>query len=169
MPRSPRNLERLYDDHAQALFGFILNLTRNEAETRDILQDIFCQLAAKPNLLDEMRDARAYLIQMAWRRIIDAGRKRQVRERFAETAREHHPFAAAEDPDENAFREALAAALAELPSEQSAVVHLKLWEQMTFEQIATTLDTPPNTAASRYRYGIDKLRTLLRPIYEEIQ
>ena len=80
-----------------------------------------------------------------------------------------NPFAPSTDPDEQAFREALAKALAELPSEQRAVVHLKLWERWTFEQIAAALEIPPNTAASRYRYGLDKLRDLLRPLYEEIK
>ncbi len=56
-----------------------------------------------------------------------------------------------------------------LPAEQRAVLHLKLWEELTFEQIAETLELSPNTAASRYRYGIDKLRDALRPVYEEIQ
>ena len=63
----------------------------------------------------------------------------------------------------------LATALEELPSEQRAVVHLKLWEGLTFEAIAEALEIPPNTAASRYRYGIDKLRERLRPLYEEIK
>jgi RNA polymerase sigma-70 factor (ECF subfamily) len=40
---------------------------------------------------------------------------------------------------------------------------------MTFEAIAAVLEIPPNTAASRYRYGLDKLRDRLRPIYEEIK
>jgi RNA polymerase sigma-70 factor (ECF subfamily) len=72
-------------------------------------------------------------------------------------------------PDDPSFRDQLTVALAELPEDQRAVVHLKLWEEMTFEQIAMTLDIPPNTAASRYRYGIDKLRDRLRPIYEEMK
>ena len=61
------------------------------------------------------------------------------------------------------------AALGELPSEQRAVVHLKLWEGLTFEQIAESLGIPMNTAASRYRYGLDKLRQRLRPLYDEIR
>lgn len=166
MAGSPRNLERLYDEHAGAVFAFSLNLTRREADARDVLQDIFCHLAAKPGLLDHVRDERAYLIQMAWRRIIDAGRKRLVRERFAERA--ETPFAPAADPDETAFRTALASALDALPPEQRAAVHLKLWERMTFEQMAEALEISPNTAASRYRYGLGKLRALLRPLYEEI-
>jgi RNA polymerase sigma-70 factor (ECF subfamily) len=60
-------------------------------------------------------------------------------------------------------------ALGDLPPEQRAVIHLKLWEELTFEQIAEALDIPPNTAASRYRYGLDKLRERLRPLYEEIK
>ena len=65
--------------------------------------------------------------------------------------------------------EALSEALHELPPQQRAVVHLKLWEGLTFEAIADALDLPLNTAASRYRYGIDKLRQRLRPLYEEIK
>jgi RNA polymerase sigma-70 factor, ECF subfamily len=56
-----------------------------------------------------------------------------------------------------------------LPVDQRAVVHLKLWEELTFEAIAELLDIPSNTAASRYRYGLDKLRQRLRPLYREIQ
>ena len=49
------------------------------------------------------------------------------------------------------------------------MLHLKLWEGLTFEQIAGALGISPNTAASRYRYGLDKLRDRLRPLYEEIK
>jgi RNA polymerase sigma-70 factor (ECF subfamily) len=56
-----------------------------------------------------------------------------------------------------------------LPPDQRAVVNLKLWEGLTFGQIADALDIPLNTAASRYRYGLDKLRERLRPLYEEMK
>jgi len=78
-------------------------------------------------------------------------------------------FAPSDNSDDATFRQNLTAALAELPAEQRAVIHLKLWEDTTFEAIAETLGIPPNTAASRYRYGIDKLRERLRPLYDEIK
>ena len=59
--------------------------------------------------------------------------------------------------------------MGELPSEQRAVLHLKLWEGLTFEAVGETLSISSNTAASRYRYGLDKLRARLRPIYDEIK
>jgi RNA polymerase sigma-70 factor (ECF subfamily) len=45
-------------------------------------------------------------------------------------------------------------------------VHLKIWESLTFREIGAALGTPMHTAASRYRYAIDKLRTTIRPSLE---
>lgn len=165
------NLERLYDDHAQALFAFLLNLTRDEHDTRDVLQEVFAKLARQPGLLDGVRNERAFLIRLAHNAAIDLMRRRGTREKHHEQfgAEAVTPFAPTADPDEQTFRAALAEALGELPRDQRAVVHLKLWEWLTFEQIAAALEIPPNTAVSRYRYGLDKLRERLRPIYEEIK
>ena len=49
------DLRRLYDEHAQALYAFLLNLTRDEADTRDLLQDVFVKLARNPELLTGVR------------------------------------------------------------------------------------------------------------------
>lgn len=167
----PERLERLYDEHADALFAFVLNMTRHEADTRDVLQDVFRRLAERPNLLDGARDQRAYLLRMAHHAAVDGMRRRSTREKchsgFA--AEKVRIFEAAPDADEQVYREALAKALAELPPEQRAVAHLKLWEGLTFAEIAETLELSPNTAASRFRYAIDKLRAHLRPLYEELK
>ena len=167
----PADFERLYDEHAQALFAFLLNFTRDEDDTRDVLQEIFVKLTRQPDALSAARDERALLIRLAHNAAIDLMRRRSTRAKNQEQFRVERisPFAAATDPDEAAFREELSAALGELPPDQRAVVHLKLWEGLTFEQIAGALEIPPNTAASRYRYGLDKLRGRLRPLYEEIK
>jgi len=166
-----RELERLYDEHANALFAFLLNFTRDENDTRDVLQEVFTKLARQPKLLRGARNERSFLIRLAHNAAIDLMRRRGAREKYHETfgAEPETLFAATNDPDEQSFREELSRALAELPPDQRAVVHLKLWEGLTFEQIAAVLDLPPNTAASRYRYGLDKLRALLRPLYDEIK
>lgn len=108
-------------------------------------------------------------MQTAYRLVIDAARRRDTREHHVRSQSAEPIFAPTDDPDESAFRTALAEALDALPAEQRAAVHLKLWQGLTFEQTAAVLEIPPNTAASRYRYGIDKLRAVLRPIYEEIK
>lgn len=163
------DLERLYDEHAQALFAFLLNFTRNEHDTRDLLQDLFIKIARQPRMLRGVREQRSFLIRLAHNAAIDLIRRRGAREKYQEQMLAEPVFAPTDNPDEAAFRESLSRALGELPLEQRAVVHLKLWENLTFEQIAEALDLSPNTAASRYRYGLDKLRSLLRPLYEEIK
>jgi RNA polymerase sigma-70 factor, ECF subfamily len=167
----PSDLERLYDEHAQAMFAFLLNFTRNEADTRDLLQELFVRLAKRPELLEGVRDERAFLLRLAHNLAIDLIRRRGTRERqYEQLAGEAVPiFAPAPVADEDAFRAGLSAALGELPADQRAVVHLKLWEGLTFEQIAELLGIPLNTAASRYRYGLDKMRERLRPLYDEIR
>ncbi|MGA2541951.1 MAG: RNA polymerase sigma factor [Verrucomicrobiota bacterium] len=170
MGSSP-DIERLYDKHAPALFAFLLNLLRNEADTFDVMQELFIKLGRRPALLEGVREERGFVLRLAHNAAIDLIRRNDARERnYDQLAREQISlFAKSPDPDEQIFREKLAEALGELPPDQRAVVHLKLWEKLTFEAIAETLEIPLNTAASRYRYGLDKLRDRLRPLYDEIK
>ena len=170
MPLSP-DFERLYDEHVEALFAFLLNLTRHEADAHDVMQDVFTKLARQPTLLIGVRDERAFLIHLSHNAAVDLMRRRVAREKNHEqlAVEAASLFSPASDPDEHAFREALTLALGGLPPDQRVVVHLKLWERWTFADIAQALGIPLNTAASRYRYGLDKLREHLRPLYEEIK
>jgi RNA polymerase sigma-70 factor (ECF subfamily) len=58
---------------------------------------------------------------------------------------------------------ALEIALAELPEEQREAVVMRVWSGMTLEEVAVATDAPLNTAASRYRYALEKLREKLKP------
>ncbi len=169
--RMPSELERLYDAHAQALFSFVLNVTHSEADTRDALQEVFVKLATRPHMLADIRDERGFLLRIAHNIAIDAMRRRTTRERGHERliAEQESIFAPTDSPDDRGFREAVAGAMAELPLDQRAVLHLKLWEGFTFDTIADALGISPNTAASRYRYALDKLRIRLRPLYDELK
>ncbi|HTV43509.1 MAG TPA: sigma-70 family RNA polymerase sigma factor [Candidatus Sulfotelmatobacter sp.] len=163
-------IERLYDEHAQSIFAFLLNFTRDEHDTRDLLQEIFVKIAREPHLLENVRNERAYLIRLARNAAIDFIRRRDTRDRSRENVAVEQVsiFAKTSDPDEATFRKELSVALADLPEEQGTVAYLKLWEGLTFEEIAEILEISPNTAASRYRYALDKLRERLRPLYKEI-
>jgi RNA polymerase sigma-70 factor (ECF subfamily) len=63
-----------------------------------------------------------------------------------------------ESPGEKAAMQCLS----ELPPDQREVIVLKIWHQYTFDEIGRLLDISPNTAAGRYRYGLQKLRTCLK-------
>ena len=67
-------------------------------------------------------------------------------------------------PDE---LERVNSAMRQLPPEQREVIVLKFFHGMTFNEIGKVAGISPNTAASRYRYGLDKLKLLLEKENED--
>ena len=155
------------------MFGYLHNLTRDMEETRDLLQELFVRLAKKPPELDKIKDPRAFLFRMSHNIWVDLIRRRETGRRITDKVcqpelSKTEETAPPADHDEQHVRQGIDDAIADLPPDQRAVVHLKLRDDQTFTQIATILDIPANTAASRYRYGLDKIRELLRPLYQEL-
>jgi RNA polymerase sigma-70 factor (ECF subfamily) len=64
---------------------------------------------------------------------------------------------------ENESQRVLAEAVNRLPSEQREVVIMKIWNELTFQEIGTVLGISQNTAASRYRYALTTLKKNLLP------
>jgi RNA polymerase sigma-70 factor (ECF subfamily) len=164
-----RELERLYDSHAGGLFHYLVTFTKTEADARDLLQELFIKLA-RGAAKEGVQSEKAWLYRLAHNLAVDWLRRRKVRwdaeERLIkEMEAGHHTTA---DPDSLLMARHFAEAMKSLPDDQRVVMQLKLWEGMTFEEIAEAQGVPLNTAASRYRYGLEKLRTVLRPLYEEL-
>lgn len=164
-----RQISELYDAHAAALFHYIIGIVGSEVEAKDLLQDLFLKLQHQG--LPSVESERAWLTRLAHNLTLDWIRRHQSRRSAEErSASEPQPlFQNEADPDTAEFALRVQAALNQLPPEQRSVAHLKLWLGLTFEEIAVAQGIPLNTAASRYRYAIEKLRTLLRPLYDEIQ
>ena len=121
------------------------------------------QILREALLMARAADQSLHVLHVAAGEPVLAGYDKDDISSFTRSAR------AGELTDEHRRVRELAEALGELPADQRAVVHLKLWEGLTFERIAELLDLPLNTAASRYRYGLDKMRSRLRPLYDEIR
>ena len=166
MPASP-TLPELYDAHAVGLFHYFTSFTGGEADAKDLLQELFIKLARQP-IPAGVLNVRAWLLRLAHHQAIDWLRKHQVRRR-AEEAAPPEMFAAQDDPDQAELARRLTRALTILPLEQRSVAQLKLWDGLTFEEIAEVQGIPLNTAASRYRYALEKLRSELRPLYDELK
>jgi RNA polymerase sigma-70 factor (ECF subfamily) len=160
-----RQLESLYDAHAQSLFAFLLHLTRCEETTRDLLQEAFLRLSRRT--LPPLLKPRSYLLRLAHHVWIDHVRRETSRSRALETAA-HDPvfLPPPETTADSELAAQLVAGLTALPPDQRAVVHLKIWESLTFREVGAALGIPTHTAASRYRYALDKLRATIRPSLE---
>ncbi len=136
--------------------------TRCEADAEDVLQ---MALVKTWKTHDRAPDDK--VVSLAFTNIrrcaIDLARsnqRRSIREDFAvrEMGESVSWF---ELPDDDESR-MLQVAMAKVPEKFREVLTLKIWGELTFQQIGDTLDISANTAASRYRYGLETLRKYLK-------
>ncbi len=162
-------LEAVYDAHASGLFHYLATITKTETDARDLLQELFIKLAKGGGA--RARNEKAFLYRMAHNVAIDWLRRRRTWQDSEERLQKELESARqdAADPDTARLASGFEEAMKTLPDEQRTVAQLKLWDGLTFEEIAEAQGIPLNTAASRYRYAIEKLRSLLRPLYTELQ
>lgn len=161
----PPAFARLYDRLGGRLFAAARLLTSSEHEAEDAVQDLFVALARGRERLGAVTDLEAYLFTALRHTIFR--RRRQAAARQATLDRIRQRTVMADGPDGPAHSpaplpdEELAAAVAALPQEQREVVLLKTDGGLSLSEIAATLGVSLNTAASRWRYALAKLRTAL--------
>jgi len=153
-------LSLVYNRHAPALFRVLSAILGDAADAEDALQETFVALAT--TRASKIRDLRAYLLGAARNQAFSILRRRK-RENGWEDVSELEIAAPenAESPHD------FAALLAKLPLEQREVIALKVWEGLTFAEIAIIVKVSPNTVMSRYRYGIERLRAWCREDFDE--
>ncbi len=153
----PAQLGSLFDSLAAALVLYARQwLDRPAAE--DVVQEAFIGLmtsGAAPI------DAKAWLFRAV--RNAALNRLRADRRRERHEAESRTPRARWFDPGSSDLLApaVVQAALAALPLEQREVIVLRVWAQMTLDQVGELLDQPLSTLASRYRAGLAALRRKL--------
>lgn len=133
--------------------------TRSPADAEDVVQEAFVRFWRHQRGLPG--EPMALLVTSVRRAAYDLARRDGRRTAREELAADNDPvspplFRRALEYDER--RVAIEEALQRIPPEQREVLVLKIWGELTFEQIGAELGLSPNTAASRYRYALGALR-----------
>lgn len=161
----PAAFARLYDRLAGRLLAAARLLTGSDHEAEDALQDLFVALARGRDRLATVADLDAYLFTALRHTVARRGRRATARRRTLDSLARRTLDAAGPagpaTPPGGLPDDALAEALGGLPPEQRDVVRLRTEGGLSFAEIAATLDISPNTAASRWRYALEKLRVSL--------
>ena len=147
------------DRHGAALVLFARQWVLDRADAEDIVQEAFDRFWRSRQ---RAADPTAYLYACVKHCALDwqRGRKRQTR-REAAAARPEAETLLAGSLEQDERRAAIDVALRNLPENQREVLVMKIWGGLTFPQIAAALQVSANTAASRYRYALARLREQL--------
>jgi RNA polymerase sigma-70 factor, ECF subfamily len=153
-------LGALFDLTSQRLVRFALAVTRNQHDAEDAVQTALLRIASRPLLLAPTLSPWAYMLQMVRNEalLIARRKKRWVK---AGNLDDLLTNCRVDELDREDTYRAIWSALRMLPPPQAEVVVLKIWEEMTFLQIADILEQSPNTVASRYQYAMKKLSKVL--------
>lgn len=158
----PDAFAALYDRLALRLFNTARTLTDSLPDAEDTVHDLFVELARCRDRLARVSDLDAYIFTMLHHAVSRRRRRRDVDRRVIDAVGRQRAEAGGftTQPVEPAD-DAVTSAVAALPPAQREVIALKIDGGLTFKEIASVLGTSINTAASRYRYALEKLRTTI--------
>lgn len=155
---------RIYEKYEDDLVTLAINLLRDVAAAEDVVHDVFAQFATSVDKFRLTGSLKSYLATC----VVNLARDKLRKDQRQRTVSLDDPEVLASDLREPAqlaaFNEELqelASAIGQLAYEQREVIILHLQNGMTFRAIARLQDVSINTAKSRYRYGLDRLRMLL--------
>jgi RNA polymerase sigma-70 factor (ECF subfamily) len=145
-------LARLFDALGASLVVYARQLAPSGV-AEDLVQEAFIRLAGQR---DAPGNPRAWLVVAIRNGAVDALRARRRLEGRGRQLREERLFVSS-SPDPLAVEEAQQA-LAALPLEEREVITLRLWNDVTFEEIAALMGMPLSTVYSRYKSGLEQIR-----------
>lgn len=153
---------RLVDAHYAPLYRFALSLARNQADAGDLVQQTFYIWATKGHALREAAKAKTWLFTTLYREFL-RGRRREARATSLEDLPPGGQEVAAEEVDRVARLDAAAvmAALQEVDEVFRAPLTLFYLEDLSYQEIAATLEVPIGTVMSRLSRGKAQLRAVL--------
>jgi len=154
---------RIYEKYKDALMGLAVTLLRDRSLAEDIVHDVFVSFAGTVGTFHLSGTLKGYLLTCVGNRVRDCNRLKSEKDiglNFADaiSCNYDEPMKDAISREES---DQLKDFLARIPYKQREVIVLHLHHSMRFWEIAKALDVSINTVQSRYRYGLDKLRSIV--------
>ncbi len=165
------DLERTYREESPRLLNWIKSRLDSDEDPEDLMHEVFARAAGAMEAAKPIENLVSWLYTASRNAIVDTWRQRDRRPIAAETedldATVEHLLSESvlPGPEESFYRsmalEALEDAIEDLPEKQREVFLLQAVDGYSFREVADFLDISLNTAMSRKRYAVAKLRERL--------
>jgi RNA polymerase sigma-70 factor (ECF subfamily) len=154
----------LYDEHAGALWRYVMRLTGDAARAEDVVQETLLRAWRHPEVTyDADRSARAWLFTVARNLIIDDRRSARFRHESGTPDIEGVADRAGPDEVDHALDKLLlGTAMSELSEDHRAVIVRAYYQGQSVGQIAHALQIAEGTVKSRLHYAVRALRLNLQ-------
>ena len=156
-------LRQIYEKYKRYLMALALSFTGERGSAEDVVHDVFVSFAEIALDLKLRSSLKGYLSTSVVNRVrgLRRGNKRAVRSydwrgEAASDVKSPEGYAIFSEEAERIER-----LVGELPFEQREVVMLHLQSGLKFREIAKCQRSSVNTVISRYRYGLEKIRSKL--------
>lgn len=152
--------EEIFETEKDRLFRYAGYRMGDIADAEDTIQDLFVSLSAKKNRLDNVDNIKAYI----YRSMINLCNEKVHKKSDTVSLSDFPEFDVAELNPTNFEEEfnLIDKLLKNLPEEQNETIRLRIYCDLTFDEIAATTNVNVSTAKARFRYGIEKLRNELK-------
>ena len=157
-------LRRIYEKYKVYLLKIAVALLHDASLAEDAVQDAFVRFAQSQNSISINGSLKAYLRTCVINSVHNKNREKQHRnstelnDSGSITSKSNNPLQWIVCKEESIW---INDALERLPYEQREIVVLYLFGDMKFRQIAKLKDVSIRTIQSRYRYGLEKMRSIL--------
>ena len=133
----------------------------NRPDAEDVVQDVYLEAFRDREKRRQVTEVRAYLFRMVLNRCTDSLRRRPRLEygHSEESASTEDGFLLAAAREE---ARRIGNLLEQIPAAEAAVIRMRAGPDLTFAEIAAATGASVPTVKSRFRYGIEKLRRLLK-------
>lgn len=158
---------RIYEKYRDYLLITAVALSNNIKDSEDAVHDVFVSFAERMGDFKLTGSLKAYLAVCVANRIRNIQNSKRRKESFNNQS---ISSLKSDDPESNVIcneqLEHLSKTLQKLPQEQREIIVMHEYSQLSLREIADLQKESVNTIKSRYRYGIEKLKTLLESEYK---
>lgn len=169
-PQTIDELEKFIDCYQNKLVHHAFFKLGEKEEAEDLVQDVIIKLYRDRTKYSEIENPPSFFFKAVSNACTDKLRARKINQSHVENYSLIHLNGISKDSSMNLIEKEeykrVSEILSQIPTEQAEVIHHRVIDEMSFVEIAKILEVSPTTVKSRFKYGINKLKSIYQKMKE---